>query len=303
MDYQKFKKAVVESLEEYYGEDAKVEIVENLKLNGKKVEQVIVRFPEDKNKAVPCHPLKDLHQKYKEGLLSLDECVEKIVDYKENDVRIQDCKDKLIDWNYVKDRVFPVLINTAANKDLLDKFISADWLDLSIIFQVREQQAAGGFWSAYVSKKLFSLYGISTDQMMEQALYNLRQEGYCLSSIYGMTPDHNEESFKEDFFPFSPCEQIGEEGLFVLSNQSDFYGASGILDKEILRKICGEKNAYIIPSSVHETLFLSESAEIPVQALNKMINEINRSSVREEEVLSDHAYFYDAETQDIRVVS
>ena len=52
------------------------------------------------------------------------------------------------------------------------------------------------------------------------------------------------------------------------------------------------KNLYVIPSSIHEFLILPILPGTCIQDLNAMIHEVNSTQVEEEEILSDHAYFY-----------
>ncbi|MBR3244077.1 MAG: hypothetical protein IKF90_15500, partial [Parasporobacterium sp.] len=62
-------------------------------------------------------------------------------------------------------------------------------------------------------------------------------------------------------------------------------------DPEVLAgayDLIGSEEIYIIPSSVHECLALP--ANIPAEEVNAMIQEINRTEVKLEDRLGDHAY-------------
>ena len=61
---------------------------------------------------------------------------------------------------------------------------------------------------------------------------------------------------------------------------------------------CG-KDFYILPSSIHEVILVPEFESSDFESLSKMVREINGISVAKEEVLSDHAYYYDREMEQV----
>ena len=73
----------------------------------------------------------------------------------------------------------------------------------------------------------------------------------------------------------------------------------------VLEKMAGEcgQSFYILPSSVHEVIFLRDIGAGSESALRKMIMEINRTQVAPEEVLSDQLYYYDVLEKQIKIVS
>ena len=86
--------------------------------------------------------------------------------------------------------------------------------------------------------------------------------------------------------------------LYVLSNEKRCQGAAAILYPGILaeaaRRLKG--SFYILPSSIHEVILLPDDGRGNGDGLHEMIADINQSQLREEEVLSDYAYRYDAAT-------
>ena len=81
--------------------------------------------------------------------------------------------------------------------------------------------------------------------------------------------------------------------MWVLTNELGIYGATAMLYDGVLEE-AGEKweqNFYIIPSSVHELILLLE--EWDMEQLDLMIKEVNEREVKDDEILSDHAYLYD----------
>ena len=94
-------------------------------------------------------------------------------------------------------------------------------------------------------------------------------------------------------------------GLFLATNSDALYGASviaipGFLD-QAAEKLGG--SFYILPSSVHEVLFLKNDQAMEVQDLENMVQEINESIVSPEEQLSDRVYHYDAKEKVFELAS
>ena len=62
-----------------------------------------------------------------------------------------------------------------------------------------------------------------------------------------------------------------------------------------LQESLKEKFFNVLPSSVHEVIIVPESSQIRQSELERMVREINETQVPEEEILSNHAYFYYAQ--------
>ena len=88
---------------------------------------------------------------------------------------------------------------------------------------------------------------------------------------------------------------MAENRMFVLSNQYRHFGAACILYNRVLEDIGNQlnENFYILPSSIHEVIILPEGFSPCEEDLNEMIIDINQTQVSEEEILSNHAYYYD----------
>ena len=88
----------------------------------------------------------------------------------------------------------------------------------------------------------------------------------------------------------------------VLTNTEKFYGAAAIIyGKDKIRDLAEKEGSdiVIIPSSVHECLLLPYDKSLSLELLNVMVNEVNALEVKEEEILSDHVYMYDRQTDSI----
>ena len=78
-------------------------------------------------------------------------------------------------------------------------------------------------------------------------------------------------------------------------------GGVSLLQKEAFQKFAEEKDSdiYILPSSTHELILVLEKYKFEEQELKAMVKDINESMVSEEEILSNHVYLYQRETDEI----
>ena len=95
-----------------------------------------------------------------------------------------------------------------------------------------------------------------------------------------------------------------ESELCVLLNRSKLRGASGMLRIDLLQDLADKKESdlLILPSSVNEVLLLAEEDNIlDMDSAKKMVEDINRDYVDEEERLSDNIYTYKRKTGKISI--
>ena len=99
--------------------------------------------------------------------------------------------------------------------------------------------------------------------------------------------------------------------IYALTNESMCFGAGMLFIDSILRKVVETIGCdfYILPSSVHELLFVpitnfgeEESAEEIENYLLDMVWEVNHTQVEPHERLSNHIYFVNHETIEFRTI-
>lgn len=88
----------------------------------------------------------------------------------------------------------------------------------------------------------------------------------------------------------------------VVTNKLNYKGAGAILFPEVFKDFCDRKgiaSCYIVPSSVHELLLVPTEMCRPDE-INETIRMVNRTKVDVEDRLADHAYIYNANTNEVR---
>ena len=83
---------------------------------------------------------------------------------------------------------------------------------------------------------------------------------------------------------------------YVLTNTYRTNGATVLLYDDIVKELSDlfEKDLIILPSSIHEVLILAtdENDRQNLDHYTAMVKEVNASQLQDEEILSDHAYYY-----------
>ncbi len=178
--------------------------------------------------------------------------------------------EKMTDYEKVEDRIIYRLVNRGANEKFLENVPHIPYLDLAIVFCV-----------------LLEMWGVSGEDLYKKASENtcrlLPDDFSTMSKVIEELSDMPQED--------------GEEYMYVLSNRIRSYGSAAILYDRRLEGIGMylKSNYYVLPSSIHEVIIIPEKAAPGKEPLSQMVGEINRTQVAEEEILSDHAYYYDRE--------
>ena len=91
--------------------------------------------------------------------------------------------------------------------------------------------------------------------------------------------------------------------IFVLTNDVGVNGATCILYDDVIKNFAKVQgcNIYILPSSVHEVMLVPENADTEPEFLKELVVEANQSAVGLIDLLSDHIYYYDMDSEQIRM--
>ncbi len=245
---------------------------------------------QDNERVTPMIFLEHYYENYLQEQMSVDETVKQIMEmlepvkkharqYQSLSLQFAECQDKIIYR----------LISKEMNENLCEKIPYIPFLDLMISFCVVVNYSDSGVETIKVTNDLMNEWGVTTSE-----LYRLAEENtprifpakiQFLSELLQKhleLPDQKETS-DELKIP-----------MIIMGNEAGVYGASTILYPNAVEHIANELNAnlYILPSSVHEFIILPETDGNSLDELADMVQRINKDYVKEEEILSDQAYFY-----------
>lgn len=171
-----------------------------------------------------------------------------------------------LEFNYAKDNLI-LCIEPAGDRD----YVTIPYLDLQLYFRVKVVDETTQRATYKVNEELLNKWKITKEELLQVAL---EAQTYV----------------KHMSSPF----------MSILTNEDTFHGASIIFNKEYLEKIAEmyEDDLIIMPSSIHEIL-ASPSGIITLEEATCLVQSVNMTEVKEEERLSNHAYYYRRATKEI----
>ena len=199
-------------------------------------------------------------------------------------------------WDELKDYIFPCLTSPEGICQVKGGLVYSNFLDLRIHYYIRAESEDGKMvMIIWIDQTLLTDWGIDLQALETQAVKNLIKDRYTIQSIN----DILNRSFDGNIVPDSPMDCP----LYVLTNQRAFFGAAGILDKGIISAFADNvgHDLFILPSSRHEVLLFPDLGDVAAGGLDGIVKEVNDSTVEPYDRLSDHAYYYDREMDEIRM--
>ena len=312
MQLEQFTEKVVKALEEYFGTDAEIKTQKVYKNNGILL-QGICALEKGKNIA-PTVYLNDFLEQYENGG-EFGVIIKKIVRLmEENQVAESLNVNFFMDYENVKKKLVLRLINRQQNVELLKEVPYLKFKDLAIVCHCVLVTEEIGTGSILIHNHHLENWNIVEDTLFQDAFENSpKAEPYCIVKMSDMVKDMLRDSVEEQIDEI--CEEYctnkdellkralenmvseienAPVPMYVLTNTKRYYGAATLVYPNML-EIIGDMlqtDFYILPSSVHEVIFVGQEESLDSVSLNEMIEEVNRKQVAEEEWLSNHAYLY-----------
>ena len=233
---------------------------------------------------------------YKRGM-SLDEAVNEVVKLYRSSMPSGDMDmDFFFDFSKVTDKLFFKVVNLEKNKGKLLDVPYRKLLDLAMVPLCRVNNSVLGDGVITIQKSHLDNWEISEDELWENIGDNAKVAAPLkISGLVDVLERLSGQSL--DMEPL--C------GISVVTNTADNLGAGAVFYPGVLEEMAAERECdlYIIPSSVHETLVIPDpQLEIDICHMRDIIREVNRTSVAEEEILSDNLYRYERESGRLFVV-
>lgn len=193
-------------------------------------------------------------------------------------------------WEAAKENLFIKVVNYVANQKQLEGLVHEIFLDLAIIPCVQVDMKDEALGSVTVNKILADTWGISDEEIISAAKKNTPELfDVLMKPLFEMIKSLLSIDEKDELQDFQ------EPGIYVLTNKMNIHGAMFLGISEVLeeaRRKLGVESFYILPSSIHECLIVTEKNMDPKE-LRKMVRDVNNSHVQPDEVLSYSIYKYD----------
>ena len=208
----------------------------------------------------------------------------------------------IMDYDIAKDNLFIRVSSAEANKDMLANVPHQLKEDLAITYHVAVSMDEEGLSSMLIKNDLLKQYGITAEQLHEDAMKSspriMAPEVSSMGAIM-------EELVEKDLVMMSPEErEMLQESIresaqmptfFVVTNQQRIDGAGALFYPEVMDNL-GEllgQDYFILPSSIHEMLVLPDNGEVSADELRMMVTEVNSTQVAPAERLTNDVYHFD----------
>lgn len=306
MTYEEFKEELLKGLQDFYGKDMDVDICRMNRNNRQSYDgvRIIPKEVEHRVTIAPVISIEGFYESYDNGSMMMADCVKEICREREKHETTEELLQSagcLSDWETVKEHIYPILLSTKENEEMLEELAAVPMLDLSVAYVIRIGVTEEQKGCIKVKKQMLEQYGIETAQLHEQAMKNLEKDGYEFQDIEAFVRRMLNMGYDAEESGGENGRNVMDGKMYVLTNAVKTYGAAGILNKKLIREFAGERNFFILPSSIHETIFVCANDLSEKEVFDSMVVEVNEAQVEAEECLSDHCYFYDGQTGEIRM--
>lgn len=233
--------------------------------------------------------------------------------YRENRMEQDFNLNSIMDFDCVQDKICYKLVNRAKNKALLADAPYVPFMDLAVVFYILVSEDAVGTGTITVRNHLMDMWGNpDVQEMFKLAKYNTQRRfrGHVSSmmEVLGeiITSDEGniDSEIADAFFEMDSVYEDNAMPMYVATNAKKLNGAGVFLYDGLLRTFAEKigKNFFILPSSIHELIFVPDTGEGDEKYLIQMVREVNATQVAPEEILSDNVYRYVADDDRIEMV-
>ena len=210
---------------------------------------------------------------------TVEECVNEAISIYKDCAIQQNYDDTISSWEYAQDHL-QLCLQRKTTEDILKR----DFLDMELYVRVRVSENAS--------------------YKVKPGMFNVNEDDIFALAFIGVHGDVVAEDMRKLLAEMMECEvteiPLTDTQLIVLSNKAKYFGAVAMADKLTLAEIAKDYNSnlVILPSSIHECIVYPDN-EPDMETYNEMVRDVNEKEVAPEEVLSNHAYFYNRETSEI----
>lgn len=188
---------------------------------------------------------------------------------------------EITDYERVKNNLLMQVVPTEANKGMLEGIPHKTVGDIAVVYRVDLQDA-----TTLVTNQLLEDYGITADQLHADAVAaQIANHPPVLKNMSEIMAEMSGGMF-----------DVPESPMWVATIEGGMNGASvtqipGFLEMSAER-LGGD--FFVLPSSVHEVLFVPDDGSFERTELENMVRSVNAHEVSEADFLSNSVYHYDS---------
>lgn len=294
MEIKEFSKIMAREVGDKLGEDIRIECTEVMKNNGVIYHALVIR---KKGQTIaPTIYIDQMLRDYNKGALLMS-LVDSVVNMYRNCAPADDAGiDFYDDFSVVSKHLFFKAVNYQKNKKKLENVPIKRVLDLALVPLALFEHPKLGSGTIMIERSHLGIWEISEDELWENVVNSA--PSVAPAKIKGLMDFLTNLTGQE--------ENVDELcGIYVITNTSGNLGAGVVFYPDLLKELADdhECDLFIIPSSIHECIVIPDSGMCTeTDYLRAIIREVNRSTVADEEILSDNLYMYDRDSDKFFIV-
>ena len=194
---------------------------------------------------------------------------------------------EITDYETVKNNLVMQVVPVEPNKEMLENIPHKTVEDIAVVYRVELPGRADGSASTLVTNKLLEEYGVTPEQLhMDAVAAQLVNHPPVLKNMSEMMAEMSGGMFD---MPESP--------MWVATVEGGMNGASVTQLPDFLQQAAERLGGdfFVLPSSVHEVLFIRDDGSFERDQLESMVRGVNATEVSEADFLSDSVYHYDSD--------
>ncbi|SEL15582.1 hypothetical protein SAMN04487770_106136 [Butyrivibrio sp. ob235] len=201
------------------------------------------------------------------------------------------------DYDSMKDKLAVEVVSAERNKDLLETVPHKDIEDMAVVYRFVLGDTQAGTGSILVTNQLLDNYGITAEQLHEDALKNAPEIRPLV--IEGMGEVLAKQMGVDDLEMLGLNIPPEQEQMFVASVEGNVHGAGVLAYQNFMDQAADRVGGsfFILPSSIHEVLIIPDNGKFDTTSLENMVREVNATTVDPTDQLTDSVYHYDAEAK------
>ena len=253
----------------------------------------------ENNPVRPCVYMEEMFAAYTGKMLSLDEIVkivyEGILQSQEKTEEFD--LDSVMEWEQVKPNIIAQVINEKMNEEKLSHLPHRSYLDLAIVYLIETGSDGNEIQTITVTYELLDKWKKEEEDLYNTALKNMNDSANMTFRSMHEIITLDEVLSEED---------VKGTDMYVFTNRTGIGGASVIINQDFLNllAILLKGDYVILPSSVHEVIVLPKTdQEWDFESLAQLVKDCNKLVVLETEVLGEHCYLYDSNTNELKIVA
>lgn len=295
MPYEEFKQKLLEQLNSAAATSDYIKSFvpsSTTKLNDNTLDSITVCYEDDKN-CRPCFYPEELYEDYEDGRNMVDIADRLISQAEYSYLHTPQFNHDSLTSDENKKNIYLQLVNGTTNSMIKDNCAYFEVNDLIAVPRCRVD-INGEVGSFLINRQIQSEMKMTDDELLGTARQNTLKQPYSLKSMAEVLSHSLGVDIPIDSAP----------PVLVLSSDNGINGAIEMINGKAMQEASARfnnDNLFIIPSSVHELLIMSEAKVDDPSILSSICSDVNQSVVASTEKLSDSIYYYDSQTQKIAI--